>query len=146
MSGSRDTVMLAMQRLVSRWAVRDALGASRLFADTVDLWVSPIPRAPWPRAAANPREVESFFIAVTAAVEPVRITARGLVVDRSAAVFMGRMRARVPAGGPLVDHDFVLSIAVDGDLIRQFRLYLDTRLLDAAFAGRNARHIPRVSP
>ncbi|QFZ20241.1 nuclear transport factor 2 family protein [Saccharothrix syringae] len=121
-----EPVVVLVEQLVGRWAVGDAVGVSRLFAEPVQWWTTPVPGAPWPAHVRTRREVEAFFIAFRGALEPGGITSQGLVVDRSDAVLMGRLDLRTPAGGCPVNQHFALSIGVRDGLISDFHLYLDT--------------------
>lgn len=126
MTAARTDVTMAVERLVARWAARDTAGLSRLFADDVRWWTSPVPGAPWPAAVRNPREVESFFLAFRAVLDLTGITTRALVVDGSDAVLTGCLHTRVIATGAALSYDFALAVGVRGDLVSEFRLFTDT--------------------
>ncbi|MGM1064862.1 nuclear transport factor 2 family protein [Saccharothrix sp. Mg75] len=130
----REHVILVVERLVSRWAARDTAGASRLFAERVRWWTTPLPVAPWPHRVRDRREVESFFLSFHSALELSAITTRDLVVDRSDAVLTGRLHLRVPGGGTAVSQEFALAVTVRDGLVVEFRLYLDTLALNTLLA------------
>ncbi|MBW4716914.1 nuclear transport factor 2 family protein [Saccharothrix obliqua] len=142
MTHRRGDVTMAVEKLVARWAAKDTAGLSRLFADGVRWWTAPVPGAPWPAEARNPREVESFFLAFRAVLELTAITTRGLVVDGPDAVLTGRLHARVQTTGLTLAYDFAIAVSVHGGLVTEFRMYADTLAIARALAP----DVPPVSP